>query len=130
MNKERISILGCGWLGMPLARKLIDDGYRVKGSTTRSEKLDLMKSEGIEPSLVKLGDRVEGDLKGLLDTDILVVDIPPGHGDDAVEHHVAQISHLIDALGDSPVRSVLFVSSTSVYPSLNREVVEEDAADP
>lgn len=130
MNKERISILGCGWLGMPLARKLIDDGYRVKGSTTRSEKLDLMKSEGIEPSLVKLGDRVEGDLKGLLDTDILVVDIPPGHGDDAVEHHVAQISHLIDALGDSPVRSVLFVSSTSVYPALNREVVEEDAADP
>lgn len=130
MQKERISILGCGWLGMPLAQKLIGDGYRVKGSTTRAEKLDNLKAAGIEPFRIVLGESPEGDLKPFLDSDILIVDLPPGRGDDVVEQHVGQISQLIDALIDSPVSRVLFVSSTSVYPALNREVTEEDASDP
>jgi len=130
MQKERISILGCGWLGLPLGRKLIADGYSVKGSTTRGEKLAILEEAGIEPFLVSLGERIEGDLEGLLDSHILIIDIPPGHGEDAVERHIGQISLLIDALVDSPVDRVLFVSSTSVYPALNREVTEADATDP
>jgi nucleoside-diphosphate-sugar epimerase len=130
MPEEHISILGCGWLGLPLAQKLISDGYRVKGSTTKPEKLDSLKAAGIEPWKIVLGEKVDGDLKGFLDCDILIIDIPPGHGDDAVEQHVGQISRVIDALVDSPVSKVLFVSSTSVYPAPNREVTEEDASDP
>jgi nucleoside-diphosphate-sugar epimerase len=130
MSKARISILGCGWLGLPLAQQLIGNGYRVKGSTTRTDKLDALRKTGIEPYRIVLGDQAEGDLKGFLESDILVVDIPPGHGEDAVEHHVEQVSQLIDALVDSPVRHVLFVSSTSVYPALGREVTEQDASDP
>lgn len=130
MPKERISILGCGWLGLPLARKLIGEGYQVKGSTTRSEKLDALRAAGIEPFRIVLGDQAEGDLKGFLDSDILIVDLPPGRGDDVVEQHIGQISQIIDALIDAPVKQVLFVSSTSVYPALNREVTEEDAMDP
>jgi 3-hydroxyisobutyrate dehydrogenase-like beta-hydroxyacid dehydrogenase len=30
----KISILGCGWLGFPLAKALLKDGFTVKGSTT------------------------------------------------------------------------------------------------
>ncbi len=130
MQKERISILGCGWLGLPLAKFLTGEGYRVKGSTTRTEKFDTIRAAGTEPYRILLGDRVEGDFAGFLDSDILVVDIPPGRDEDAVGNHVSQISQLIDALVESPVRSVLFVSSTSVYPALNREVSEEDASDP
>ncbi len=33
------SILGCGWLGKPLAVSLLDEGFNVKGSTTSEEKL-------------------------------------------------------------------------------------------
>ncbi|MEZ7854793.1 MAG: SDR family NAD(P)-dependent oxidoreductase, partial [Cyclobacteriaceae bacterium] len=29
-----ISILGCGWLGLPLARQLVQQGHQIKGSTT------------------------------------------------------------------------------------------------
>lgn len=32
-----VSILGCGWLGLPLAEQLLAEGYSVKGSTTRAE---------------------------------------------------------------------------------------------
>ncbi|MBM3162161.1 MAG: SDR family oxidoreductase, partial [Chlorobi bacterium] len=118
-------------LGLPLAKALIAEGHAVKGSTTREEKLEPLRDAGIEPFLVKLDPEMEGeDLTDFLQSDILVVNIPPPRRDDVVEFHIQQISSLIDALGQSPVRSVLFVSSTSVYPMLNREVSEEDAVDP
>ena len=28
-------ILGCGWLGLPLAQQLVEDGHIVRGSTTQ-----------------------------------------------------------------------------------------------
>jgi len=131
MHQETVTILGCGWLGLPLARELIAEGYAVKGSTTREEKLDLLREAGVEPFLVTLDPEIEGeDLCDFLQSDILVVNIPPPRRDDVVEFHIQQISSLIDALRQSPVRSLLFVSSTSVYPMLNREVTEDDAIDP
>lgn len=31
---KTISILGCGWLGLPLAKKLVENQWIVNGSTT------------------------------------------------------------------------------------------------
>ena len=131
MQKETITILGCGWLGLPLAKALVKAGYPVKGSTTREENLETLREAGLEPFLVELDPEVNGeDITDFLHSDILIINIPPERRDDIVEYHIEQFSSLIDALGQSPVRSVLFVSSTSVYPSLNSEVTEEDAVDP
>lgn len=131
MKKETITILGCGWLGLPLAQTLVKEGYSVKGSTTREEKLETLHDAGVEPWLVRLDPEVNGDdIVAFLQSDTLIVNIPPLRRDDIVEYHIEQFSSLIDALGQSPVRSVLLVSSTSVYPALNREVTEEDAVDP
>jgi nucleoside-diphosphate-sugar epimerase len=130
MTVKKISILGCGWLGLPLGRFLAGEGFAVKGSTTSETKLARLKEAGVEPFKIFLDDSIEGDIASFLDSDILVLDIPPGRGDSVVEHHISQISLLIDALVESPVRYVLFVSSTSVYPAAGREVVEADAEDP
>jgi len=131
MKKETITILGCGWLGLPLAQTLAKEGYSVKGSTTREERLETLHDAGVEPWLVRLDPEVNGDdIVAFLQSDTLIVNIPPLRRDDIVEYHIEQFSSLIDALGQSPVRSVLLVSSTSVYPALNREVTEEDAVDP
>lgn len=131
MQKETITILGCGWLGLPLAQTLIKAGYAVKGSTTREEQLETLRDAGIEPYLVRLDPEVNGEeITDFLQSDILVINIPPARRDDIVEYHIEQFSSLIDSLGQSTVRSVLLVSSTSVYPALNQEVTEEDALDP
>ena len=42
-NKKIIGILGCGWLGLPLAKELVEEGYIVRGSTTQASKLDKIK---------------------------------------------------------------------------------------
>jgi nucleoside-diphosphate-sugar epimerase len=130
MSVKKISILGCGWLGLPLGRHLAGEGFAVKGSTTSEAKLASLKAAGVEPFRIVVGEALEGDIASFLDSDILVVNIPPERRADVVEYHVGQISLLIDALADSPVRYVLFVSSTSVYPALGGEVVEADADDP
>lgn len=109
MQKETITILGCGWLGLPLAEALIKAGYHVKGSTTQEDHLETLRDAGIEPYLVELDPEVNGEeITDFLHSDILVINIPPERRDDIVEYHIEQFSSLIDALGQSPVRSVLF----------------------
>jgi nucleoside-diphosphate-sugar epimerase len=112
-----IGILGCGWLGIPLARHFIEKGYRVKGSTTTESKLDALKAYGIEPYLVRLG-VPEDDVQRFFDVEILMVMV--------TSKDVHAFERLIGLLAASPVQKVIFVSSTSVYGPSDRPVVETD----
>lgn len=128
---ETISILGCGWLGLPLANYLIGKGYKVKGSTRTRSELEVIKSHGIEPFYLVLDPDLRGDnVDDFFNCDVLVVNFPPERRDDIALYHPAQIRSLIASIESSPVKKVLFVSSTSVYPDLGREVSEDDNAPP
>lgn len=115
MNK--ISILGCGWLGLPLAEELIKNDYEVKGSTTSESKLKVLKNVGISPFLIKLEENeITGNLESFLaNTDVLVVDVPPKLRGNNKENFVQKIKTLLPYIENSEVKKVLFVSSTSVY---------------
>ena len=128
-KKPQISILGCGWLGLPLAVHLVGKGYAVKGATTRPEKMDVLREKDIEPFLIRLNPEINPDYSPLFfDSGVLVVNIPPGRSRaDVAAYHISQIRSLITAMQPSAVNKILFVSSTSVYPDLNRSVREEDA---
>lgn len=116
MNKQ-ISIIGCGWLGLPLAKQLIENGYFVKGSTTSVEKLALLKSVGIEPYSLNISEHaVEGNMNDVLHlSDIVIINIPPGLRKHTDANFVKRMRNLIPYLETSTVSKVLFVSSTSVY---------------
>lgn len=130
-NINTISILGCGWLGLPLAKSLIDKGYSVKGSVRDINQLALLKESGIEPYYININPYVIGkDIYNFLSSDALIINFPPKRRDGIESYHKAQFENLIRELRLSKVAKVIFVSSTSVYPSLNREVVEEDAVNP
>lgn len=120
--------MGCGWLGLPLAEALLNSGKRVKGSTTSPAKLSLLEQKGIQPYMVDLQTEATdaSTLAGFLEADVLVLNIPPRLRSDGGSSYLAQLQLLRKALLDSPVRKVLFVSSTSVYNDLNRIVTEED----
>lgn len=124
-----ISILGCGWLGLPLAETLLDNSHTVKGSTTSESKLDRLKEKGIEAYLLRLNPGVEcDDCRSFWESEVLVLNIPPGRGrDNLIDFHTRQIQSIIDALKLSSVKHLLFVSSTSVYPEQPGLVEEDDA---
>lgn len=127
-NKQVISVLGCGWLGLPLAEQLVKYGYTVKGSTTSPEKLDLLQAKGISPYLLNLSpdNLLTESINDFLNADVLVLNIPPKLRSDGGKSYLQQMHNLIKALFESRISRILFVSSTSVYQDLNRVVTEED----
>lgn len=130
MTDQTISIIGCGWLGLPLATQLLAEGFKVKGSTTSTDKIGTLKEKGVEPYQLQLFPEPEGDLSTLLQADTLVINIPPKSGKLGDAFHPKQILYLTDSLRSSPIKHVIYVSSTSVYPELNRVVVEDDVIKP
>ncbi|MEX0773464.1 MAG: SDR family oxidoreductase [Balneolales bacterium] len=128
----RVSILGCGWLGFPLAERLISEDFLVHGSTATKDKIALLEPAGITPFWITMNPELSGDdVQVFLNTDILVINIPPGRRrEDVREFHVAQIRNLIVQIEKSSVGHVIFVSSTSVYPKTSSTVTEEDAENP
>lgn len=121
INNIKIAILGCGWLGFPLAKKLIETGYVVKGSTTSESKLDVLKSNKIEPFLIVLSeDKITGTISEFLsDSEILIIDIPPGlrkiTETTSEKTFVNKIKILLPFIENSTIEKVIFISSTSVY---------------
>jgi len=123
---SQVSILGCGWLGVPLAKSLLEKGYSVQGSTTSIEKISILKSEGITPFQISLGeDKIEGEIDLFLaNSKILIIDIPPKLRGDSKENFVGKIQTLIPFIEKSSIEKVLFVSSTSVYSDDNSTITE------
>lgn len=120
-----ISILGCGWLGLPLGKILAQQGHLVKGSTTSPNKCPMLADAGIQPFVLRLAPQPEGELGLFLEScQTLIVCIPPRAGLLGDSFHVEQIQALCQALSATSVSAVLYVSSTSVYPDTNELMTE------
>jgi nucleoside-diphosphate-sugar epimerase len=129
---KNISILGCGWLGFPLAKQLISNGFFVKGSTTSENKLEILLNNKVTPFLISLFENeILGDINGFLkNSKILITDIPPKLRNENADNFVSKIKHLISFIENSGIENVIFVSSTSVYSDDNLVVTEKTIPKP
>ncbi len=127
-----ISILGCGWLGFPLAKKAIVAGHTISGSTTSLAKMELLQKNNINPFQISVNeDGIVGDISGLLkDSELLIVNIPPKLRAGNAENFVQKIKHLIPHLEEASLKNVLLVSSTSVFGENNTMVTESSTPNP
>lgn len=129
---SKIGVLGCGWLGFPLAVSLIKSGYTVHGSTTSKEKLVDLKKRQIEPFLISLN---EHSLYGsffdfLQDVETLIINVPPKLRIEKKGSYVKKMQLLHQEVKKSAVRKIVFISSTSVYGDEEGEVTEETVPEP
>ncbi len=149
-NSPSVSLLGCGWLGTALAPALMQRGFHVRGSTTRSSKLSALSSMGIEPLLF----RIEPDLDpapkngapadqsyqpfaagspsaAFFESDAFVINVPP---ETALgpEFHPGEIAIILTRISQSArkPKHLVYVSSTSVYGSNQGFVTETSPALP
>ncbi len=117
MKSGTISILGCGWLGMPLGKQLLASGFAVKGSVTSPEKFDLLVDAGILPYRIFLNDSgAIIDNPEFFDAEVLIISIPPRRVEGIERIFPAQIGQIIPFILKFGIRKVIFISSTSVYP--------------
>lgn len=131
VEKKRISILGCGWLGFSLAKRLLGSGITsvVKGSTTSEAKLDTFAGVGIDGYLLPLNPEagLDASISGaFFDADIVVIAIPPRMSQNVAGNYSAQMRMVAEAIRQSPANEVVFVSSTGVYRDLSQTAVEPD----
>ena len=116
-----ITILGCGWFGLPLAKSLLSKGYNVKGSTTSATKLKTLEEAEIMPFQIQLNEQeIIGNVSDFLhETDVLIIAIPPGLRKEILSSEemtfINKMKTLIPYIEKSGIQKVLFVSSTSVY---------------
>lgn len=127
-----MSVLGCGWLGLPLAATLVRAGYRVKGSTTSADKSSLLTTKGIDAYTIRLEPQPEGDeLSSFLASDALIITVPPRASQMGEAFYPQQIQHLAEALRQSAqLPYTILISSTSIYPETNGEAREGDVTRP
>lgn len=112
----KIAIVGCGWLGLPLAKKLLDKGFKVIGTTTSQDKLAKLNTYGIDAHLLNL-DAPVYNANFLKDCDTLFLNIPPGLRSNPSGSFLKKLSRFLEHIKTSNIKKVVYINSTAVYPS-------------
>jgi len=122
-----ISILGCGWLGKPLALAFLAKKMKVNGSTTSPEKIKALTKNGINIFQITFQPEFMGDTT-FFNSEILIINIPPKAKIFGEEYHLRQIENILAECNKSEtLQKIVFVGSTSVYPNIEKEMKEADA---
>lgn len=127
---KRISIVGAGWLGLPLGQRLAEAGHHVGATTTTPEKSPAITMAGITPYYLRLTPQeLQGQaLDEFFSAEVFIVCIPPRlRRGKAPEEHVHEMALLAHRLCQRQPQHLIYTSSTGAYPNLNREVTEADA---
>lgn len=116
---KTISLLGSGWLGLPLATQLQKQGFTIKASSRHAERFKELNTAGASAFVVDIDNLT--DIHEFLNAETLIINI--------TSKNQTGFAKLIQQLETSPIQQVLFISSTSVYQNLNREVIEDENAE-
>lgn len=118
---SKISIIGLGWIGVPTA-KILSTNHQVIGSTTTVQKSIELTESGIEAIQFQLMPFPQGKgFQQLFNAEILIINIPPKSRTTSGEFYLEQIRFLKSMVDQSAIKKVVFVSSTGVYPKVNRD---------
>lgn len=117
-NKLSVSILGCGWLGLPLGAELVKRGYDVKGNHTSPERSAELSNYGITPFHFKLDEIHDPDLR-FLNSDCLVIAIPPSLID------LPSLCALLEKARKLKLHKIILLSSTGIYLNADQEIDED-----
>lgn len=121
MKPHHISILGGGWLGLPLAQTFVASGMQVNVATRSASRQSTIQQQLPGVAVYRVDISARQSIAAFLQSDCLIINI--------THKVIADFQWLLGQIRQSPVRYVLFVSSTSVYPSLNRTVVEDEGVE-
>ena len=130
-KRKTIAVLGCGWLGLPLAEKLLALGHTIKGSTTSEDKLETLDVKGIQAYLVQCEeDNCLGLEKFVENVDVLILTLPPGLRQNSERRFDLVIKNLAENILHSNIKHLIFISSTSVYGKITGNIDENSMPRP
>lgn len=130
---KSVSIVGLGWLGLPLARHLKNLGWEVKGSKRTHDGVEQMRLIRLETYYLELTPDLNidpDDLTALLSVDSLVINIPPSQYFFDLQHYVQGVKNLVNEALLHGIQHIIFISSTSVFPDISGYFDEDCKPEP
>ena len=131
LHGKRLVIFGCGYVGSAVARAAVAAGARVEALTRNPEKAAALRALGL--TRVVVAELSSSDWHGQLEggADFVVNCVSSGGGPDGYrQSYLAGMASILAwaAQGSGPIGTMLYTSSTSVYPQGGGAVVEETVA--
>ncbi|WP_199769318.1 uroporphyrinogen-III C-methyltransferase [Flavivirga eckloniae] len=128
--KEQISILGLGWLGLPLALELQKKGHAISGSVSGLDKLKTFAKYTFSATRIHVAsDTIIGDWDAFIyEASTIIINFPPKRIENIETIYPLQIEQIIQRTPKHV--KVIFVSSTSVYQNTNRLTDETECCQP
>lgn len=116
---KTFTILGCGWLGLELAKSL-KNKFNVKVSIRTSEKNKILKDMGFIPYL--LNEENINNLDKLLNTNYLFINFPPSKSN----NYLLFLEKIFSHKNINNIKKSIFISSSSIYPN-EESIFTEDS---
>ena len=128
---SKFLILGLGWLGCPLAKKLKGAGAQVAGSSRSESKIRALNSENIKAFHYDLYQSfdIEFDPEYVSNAHV-VINIPPGRRHFKKALFIQQMKSLFDYCIEHSAKQIIFISTTSVYGALKHKVNNQSPLSP
>jgi len=127
----KIAIVGCGWLGLPLAHSLQKSGHSIVGTRRSEAGCSELRSLGFTGVQFELGATLTEDkFAAIFSCDLLVLNIPVGRKTSSSEEFIANMHALLKKAFDSNIKQVIFISTTSVYGNQNTVISEKSLTVP
>lgn len=127
LSIQRIAVIGCGYIGSALAKHWADSGLDVVATTTSTDRFAEIQALGAAPRRF-VADQTD-ELKEILsDRDAVVLTVAAGRKQgDYRAVYLQSARSLAGVIADTPVKRIIYTSSTSVYHQNDGQWVDENA---
>jgi nucleoside-diphosphate-sugar epimerase len=124
----RALVIGCGYVGMPVAAELVRLGHEVTGVTRSTQNHEALKNHGVTPVAADISERAELDkLPPGWDWVINTASSNQGGVEEYQRVYVGGNKNLIDWLASTLLKKFVYTSSTSVYAQTDGQPVKENS---
>ncbi|WP_165311644.1 NAD-dependent epimerase/dehydratase family protein [Vibrio ziniensis] len=126
---KRIAIIGAGWLGLPLARRLKELRHTVFASRRSEAGILELAENGISGFICDLN--MPQDLSETLskfNIDTIVGSFPPGFRRGQGDEYISQWKELCEKSRIAGITKIIMISSSTVYPDCTDDMSEDHAS--
>ncbi|GEM81752.1 NAD-dependent epimerase/dehydratase family protein [Vibrio superstes] len=129
-----VLIIGAGWLGRPLAKQLSASNHTVHVTNSSHENTEESLEFGLSAHQLQLPLPCIQPLASLIEQlkiEVVIGCITPGFRRSATpdwDSYANNWQQICDAAKQGGARKVIMISSTAVYPSVSKDMKEDDAS--